>query len=162
MKIGIISDSHDNIPNLKKALAILEKENCEELIHCGDFCDPFMIKELRENFKGKIHCVFGNTDDKFLSTKKAIELNINLYGDFAEIEIDNKKIAIIHSPAIAEAVALSDKYDLVCHGHDHKKRCESRGETLLVNPGEIAGIKNNPSIAIYDTEKNEIKHIELK
>ena len=161
MKIGVISDSHDNLGNLNKAIDILEKEKVKVLIHCGDFCAPFMIKELAK-FKGDVHCVFGNIDDRYSSTKFAIEKGVNLYGDYAEIEIDAKKIAIVHSPFFAEALVLSNKYDVVFYGHDHEKREEKRGKTLLVNPGTLGGVFHTASFAIYDTEKNKIEFFEIK
>ena len=36
MKIGIFTDLHANLPALKKALAIFEKENCDTIVHVGD------------------------------------------------------------------------------------------------------------------------------
>jgi len=46
MKIAVMSDSHDNIWKLRKALGIIQSKNCEKIIHCGDFVAPFMFKEL--------------------------------------------------------------------------------------------------------------------
>ncbi len=162
MKIGIISDTHDKIENLKKAFEIFEKEGVSEIIHCGDLTSPFVIKEL-EKFFGKVHLVFGNIEDRYTTTLFALKSeNVNLHGDYAELTLDNKKISFTHFPFFAENLALSGKYDAVFYGHTHEKKQEIKGKTLLVNPGELAGIKNNPSLAIYDTKKNEIKHVELK
>ena len=161
MKIGIISDSHDRIDNLNKALEIFIKNKVSEIIHCGDFCAPFMIQEMAK-FKGKIHCIFGNINDEYTSTKFAIENGVNLYGDFAELEIDRKKIAVVHFPQIARSLALSGKYDAVFYGHDHIKNFEKVNNTFLVNPGELMGRKAKPSCAIYNTEENSIKHIDIK
>jgi len=162
MKIAIISDTHDRKEELRK---LIKKFNGEikpaVMIHCGDFCAPFMIKEMA-NFNGEVHCVFGNIDDKYTSTQFAIDTGVNLHGTYAELEKGGKKIGIVHFPALAEAMALSGKYDIVFYGHDHKATIEKRGKTLLINPGELAGLKEKPSYAIYDTDKNEIKLEELK
>ena len=40
MIIAIMSDSHDNIWNLRKALEIIKKKNAQMIIHCGDFIAP--------------------------------------------------------------------------------------------------------------------------
>jgi len=154
MKIGIISDSHDHIEETHKAIDFLNKNNVDVLVHCGDFCAPFMMKELKK-FNGEIHCVFGNTDDRFTTPKLAEELEINFHGDLAEIEIDNKKIAVNHFPIIGQALAQSQIYDVVFHGHAHGKLKEEHGKTLLVNPGEIMGWKGDKTFAIYDTATHD-------
>ena len=61
MKIVIISDSHDNTSNLKKAVDIANTEQCKYLIHLGDIIAPFASKHLQE-FHGEIHAVHGNCD----------------------------------------------------------------------------------------------------
>lgn len=160
MKIGIISDTHDRIQETKKVMEKITEKGCKTLIHCGDFCAPFIVEELA-NFKGKVHCCFGNTDDRFFSTKIAIENGIDLQGDIGEIEIDNKKIAFVHFPQIAEAFVLTKKYDIVFHGHTHESRKEKINNTWLVNPGEIMGYKGPPTYAIYDTKTNEVEIIPL-
>ncbi len=48
MLIAVMSDSHDNIWNLQKALGIVKEKGAEMIIHCGDFVAPFMLKELEE------------------------------------------------------------------------------------------------------------------
>ena len=162
MKIGLISDTHDRIENLNQTIKILKKEKVAELIHCGDLTSPFMVKELTK-FPGEVHCVFGNIDDRHTTTILALKTkNVKLYGDYSELNLSGKKIAFTHFPFFAEALALSGKYDAVFYGHTHEKQKEIKGKTLLVNPGELAGVKNKPSFAIYDTKKNIIKFFDLK
>lgn len=155
-----MSDTHDREDNMIKAIEIMNKKGCEKMIHCGDFCSPFMIVSMNE-FNGEVYCVFGNTDDRFCSTKLAIENNINLLGDFGEIEIDGKKIAIIHDNGIAAGLAGSGKYDVVFYGHSHIHKIENINDCLLVNPGELIGRKRKIGFIIYDTEDDKIEEINL-
>ena len=46
MKLGVISDTHDQIWNLEKALQQLK--SIEVIIHCGDLVSPFMVRHLAE------------------------------------------------------------------------------------------------------------------
>jgi len=162
MKVGIISDSHDNIWVLDKALKQIKEKGAEILIHCGDFCAPFIMNNL-SSVDIPVHCVFGNIDDRHITPKMAeSKTNITFHGDIGEFEIDGKKIAITHFPHFAEGLAAKQQYDLVCHGHTHDQRKEKIGKTLLLNPGEIMGRKGTPSYAIYDTETSDAEFYEVK
>ena len=48
MKIGLISDSHDNIYNMKKSVNIFNTLGVEYVIHAGDIIAPFSLKILDE------------------------------------------------------------------------------------------------------------------
>lgn len=161
MKIGVISDSHDHELNLEKVLEQLNDNKVEILIHCGDFCAPFMIKRLSE-FNGEVYCVFGNIDDRYSSYKVANEHKINLQGDLAVLDLAGKKIAVTHNPVFARGLAFTGDYDIVFYGHTHEASIDKINNTLLGNLGEIIGRKNKPSYTIYDTELNEVKHIILE
>ena len=73
MKIGIISDSHDNIWKLEKALETLQ--STDVVLHCGDLIAPFIIKRLKAGLGDRpVHVVWGNNDgDKRLLTQFAQE-----------------------------------------------------------------------------------------
>jgi putative phosphoesterase len=161
MKIGVISDSHDRIDHLHLAIKLFQKNNIDTMIHCGDYCAPFMIRELA-SFKGDIHIVFGNINDRHLTTKICIEEHVYLHGDFAELELDNRKLAVIHYPNVAEALALSGEYDAVFYGHTHKAECREVDDCLLINPGELMGRFGSISCAIYDTKANSVEFCTLK
>ncbi len=157
MKIAVLSDSHDRIENLQKAIDIIIEE-AEVLIHCGDYCAPFMIKELAR-FKGEIHGVFGNVDgDIYLMMKFGREIpRLKLYHPLGEISPDDKKIAFVHYPQIARGLAATGDYDAVFYGHTHQFKNEKIGRTLFINVGEIMGKNSAPSFVIYDTASNLVE-----
>lgn len=152
MQVAIVSDTHDNIWNLQKALSRIEI--AEVLIHCGDLCSPFMIKHLAEGFPDRpIHIVWGNNDgDPRMICQVAEDYpHVFLWGQFTELELDGKRIAVNHYPEIALPLSLSGRYDLVCYGHDHQAHESRKGSCTLLNPGELLGMKGRPSFAWYDT-----------
>ncbi|MCK4745114.1 metallophosphoesterase family protein, partial [Candidatus Parcubacteria bacterium] len=51
MKVAIISDIHDNIPNLKKGLAYCAENNIEKIFCCGDVTNSETLKFLADNFQ---------------------------------------------------------------------------------------------------------------
>lgn len=163
MKIAILADLHDNLKNLELILEMFKEEKPDELIFCGDMCAPATLKELAKGFPGKIHLIFGNVDgDPYLMEKRAQENdNLIIYGLKAELELDNKKIAVVHYPDFAEGLASTGKYDVVFYGHDHQKNQTQVGKTLLVNPGTAGGMFQYPTFAIYNTKNNQIEFKEI-
>jgi putative phosphoesterase len=163
MKIAVMSDSHDNIWNLRKALAVIKAEGCAKIIHCGDFVAPFMFKEL-EQAGIPVYAVFGNNDgDKALLTRFALESDgrITLFPLVGELSADTCRIAFTHEWIVAEGLAATGNYDLVCFGHSHQPAEHRRGTTLAVNPGEIMGKDGAPGFCIYDTVTRTMQWISI-
>jgi len=160
MKIAIISDTHDNLTTLKKAIAWMNKNDIEEIIHCGDVCSPETLYELSKMFAGKIHVVFGNVDEYILDAgqETIAELpNVKLYGKTGELILSNKKIAFVHMPEIAKQLAASKKFDLVFCGHTHKPWEEKIGVCRLINPGNISNLIHKASFAVFDLESDKLE-----
>ncbi len=164
MKIAIVSDSHDNLPNIEKMLDFVNKNKTELIIHCGDLAAPSVImKELGPKFNGPIHFIHGNVADRELNEKVAKEFNhVTCHGDSGELTLDGKKIAFCHFPNQAEDLAKSGKYDLVFYGHDHTPWEKQIGKTRLLNPGTLAGMFNKATFAIYNTKTNKAELILLE
>ncbi|RME45013.1 MAG: metallophosphoesterase [Chloroflexi bacterium] len=162
-RVAIFSDSHDNIWNLDIALAQVREHGCDVLIHCGDLCAPFIVKQLAEGFSGPIHLVFGNNegDGRLIQVVGSQYAHVTHHGIYAELEIDGRQLAAIHYPEPARRIAQSGHFDLVCYGHDHTRHHEMIGSTHLVNPGEIMGKDHVPTWGLYDTESHTFTPIEL-
>lgn len=161
MRIAILSDVHDNIWKLETLLAGLE---ADVLIFCGDFCAPFTLAQIAEGFAGPVHVVFGNNDgDQFLLAQVAAKFpHVTLHGDFAELQLDGRQVAVTHYPQIGQALARSGIYDLVCHGHSHERVIEQAGKTVRVNPGEVMGRLGPSTYALYDTVTSQAEIAELE
>ena len=159
MKLAIISDTHDNVPNLEKALKWMNKNNVEQIIHCGDLCAPsILINVLAPEFSGTIHMVFGNVEDRGLLLKVVADFpNVKHYGDTGEIVIGGKKIAFVHFPEKAKQLARSGKYDLVFYGHTHTPWEEVVGKTRVINPGTLAGLFAKATFAVYNTDTGNLE-----
>lgn len=157
MKIAILSDIHDNIPNLDKALAEVKKQKIKTIIFCGDLCASSTLTKLAK-ISAKIHITFGNVDgDEYMITKLTEEKfkNVTLHEELGEIKIGGKKIAFCHLPKFAYGLASSGKYDLVFYGHTHTPWKEKVKKTILLNPGEIGSHFGKASFAIYNLKNNK-------
>lgn len=163
MKIAILSDSHDHLENLEKVLERVREEGAEAVLHCGDFCAPFILHEL-DALGVPVHGVFGNVDgDRHLMTRIALtELDhVELHGEVAEIELGGWRIGANHYPVLAEGLAASGRFDLVAYGHTHVAERRKVGDCWLVNPGEIMGRKGSVGFALADTEKGTVELVSL-
>lgn len=159
MKILIISDSHDNFPNLKKALILAKKEKAGTLIHCGDITAAATLKFIADNFSGKIYAILGNADnekEKIIKMAPTGKL-IKIFTETAEIEINGIKIAANHYPAEAKKLAATGKYDFVFYGHSHRPWVEIIGRTILANPGPLDNSFPTPTCAILDSKTKKLK-----
>ena len=161
MLVGIVSDIHDNIWALQYVLDGLR--GCQALLCLGDLCAPFTVAAIGEGFSGPVHLVWGNNDgDKLLIARNADRAgNITLYGDLAQLRLEGRSVAMNHYPDIAQALAASGCYDLVCYGHDHERCMTRTSGTLLLNPGEVMGRLGVHSYAIYDTDSGDARITEL-
>src|SRR3712207_650010 len=143
MRLGIVSDIHDNLWNLGSAIDFLNASS-DVLLCCGDLCSPFVVDELRR-FDGAVHIVFGNNDaDLFRITRKS-DSRVQVHGELLEIELDGRRVAMQHYDNIARGLATSGLYDLVCYGHNHRIALSRTRSTTVVNPGPIMGAAFGPA-----------------
>jgi len=151
MKIGIISDSHDHVKNIRKSLQIFREQNVDYVLHLGDFINPNSIKEF---LNIKLVGIFGNNDgDKFRLIGAFHEIGGEIKGDFYEFEADNLKFACYHGtePHIVDALIACQKYDVFLYGHTHQCVNKTVKKTMVLNPGTAHGFHERATIMIFDT-----------
>ena len=87
--------------------------------------------------------------------------HVILHGALAQLELGGLKVAANHYPEIGRGLARSGDYGLVCYGHDHAPLEERVGECLLLNPGELMGMKGRSTMAEVDTDGRKVRWIDL-
>jgi len=159
MKIGIISDVHNNEVNLKKVLSYCNNNEIKIIICCGDLASEETLNFLNDNYNGAIHYTFGNMDNDQLRNFEFTGRykNTRLYQNIGEVEIEGKKIAFVHFPEIARKLCETGKYDFVFYGHTHKPWEEMIGKCKMLNPGNVAGEIFLPTFAIWESDKDNFK-----
>lgn len=165
MRIGIISDTHDNLPMVEKAIKLLNKEEVNLVLHAGDYVAPFVIPKFK-SLNAKLIGVFGNNDgDHELLKKRFSETsNCEIRGKFALIDADGFKIALLHGDEsqLLDALTACESLDAIVHGHAHTTDVYSKGKTLIINPGEVCGyLSGKSTLALLDTAKKEAKIIQI-
>jgi len=165
MLIGAISDTHDNLPQVEKAVKYLNSQNVALALHAGDYVAGFVIPKFKL-LNCKLIGVFGNNDgDHELLKKRFSETtNCTIHERFTSIEVEGYRIALLHGHEVEllNAIIESGYFDAVIHGHSHYKGVEKKGKTLAINPGEVCGyLTGKSTVALLDSLKGEARIVEL-
>jgi len=156
-----MSDSHDNLDAIQRAVRYFSDVNCKLVVHAGDFIAPFAAKEL--SFLGcPVKAVFGNCDGE----KKGLEKVFDLIGEIKRepfsFEYAQQRFLLTHTQFANTAYIRSGKYDVIIYGHTHKPEIRKARGLLLLNPGEAGGwLTGKSSLALLDPETLEAEIIFL-
>jgi putative phosphoesterase len=137
MLLGIISDSHDNIPAIKEILKIFKERGVEQVIHAGDLVSPFTLEPFKEAGLPLTVILGNNEGERELIRKKFGQAGFSVHQEPFELEIAGLNIVVCHRPEVAEP--FIGQADVVIFGHTHKLSAETREDTLVINPGELGG-----------------------
>jgi hypothetical protein len=158
--IGIISDTHEDVRMIRKAVRIFKERAPTFVIHCGDIISPPVL----EHFAGiALRIVFGNNDGERSGLKKKCS-ELGFYGIDETLTFTHagKTFFVNHGtrPSTIEQAADSQQYDYVLHGHTHEQRNELRGKTRIVNPGALFSA-DTYSIAFLEPETGAVEFVEI-
>ncbi len=165
MLIGAISDTHDNLSLVEKAVIHLNSEKVGLVLHAGDYVAPFVIPKFKQ-LNCKLVGVFGNNDGDHELLKKRFSETVNctIHERFAAVTLDGYKIALLHGDEteLLNALIDSEYFNAVIHGHSHLNGIQARGKTLVINPGELCGyLTGESTLALLDTDKHQAKIVPL-
>lgn len=157
-----MSDSHNDIEAMEKAIAIFRKKEIKMVLHAGDITSPRMLEYLKDF---DFYAVLGNGDiiDKEDINLKAVSLGMRPVEETVEFECCGKSFIIFHGhnvPLYREAVA-SGKYNYIIKGHTHHFENYVSNECRIINPGAVYG-HDESSIAILDIETGKVEKIDLE
>jgi len=184
VRIGIVSDVHNNSEGLRIAL---ERMGDVDLLLCaGDVVEEYRFRNeavalLQER---EAHCVLGNHDLGLLApsgtrAREADHVQPELLRYLAaqptrtELAIDGKRLLMTHASPCApgtqyvmrgspELRRMADvEADFIIIGHTHAQLVERVGGALVINPGSV-GLAVDPtngrrhSYAVLDTRSDEV------
>ncbi len=161
MLVGIVSDTHENMDMIDKAVKIFNDLKVSVVFHAGDIISPITFSHF-EKLNCVLHLVFGNNDGEKSGLKEKFSKLGSISVPPAKFDLEGIKFILFHEPLFVEELALSGKFDYIIYGHTHKKDLRKIGNTLIINPGECSGwLTGEKSIAILDTDKKEVEFINL-
>ena len=169
MRIGVISDTHDNIEMARRSGEAFRSLGVDLIIHLGDWIAPFTLAELASSFGGRIIGIYGNNDGEILGLQRVASMyNAELHEPPYMLSLDGRRLLLVHgwgSPEqtreLVEALAHSQRWDAVLYGHTHQADYRVINGVILLNPGTASGILNKPSIAVLDLKDMSAEVIRL-
>ena len=138
MRIGVISDTHNHLPNVARIAELLNEARVERVVHTGDITQAKTLRALAA-LDAPLVGVFGNNDvEREALAAACAELGHVFVDPPLRVEWAGRRIAVVHDPRELDALDLAH-VDVALYGHDHRHALERRGATLCFNPGECAG-----------------------
>ena len=155
MKIGVVSDTHNNLKNVSRIVELFNEHGVEIVIHTGDVTQAKTL-ELFADLNAKLIGVFGNNDQERDSLGKVIDKHgFEFHEPPLELTLAEREILVVHDPRELE-YALTPECDLALHGHTHLLEMKIENGTLIFNPGECAGhLEGHNAIGIVDLKSIE-------
>ena len=160
MKLGIASDSHDNLVKIAAAVECFNNEAVSLVLHAGDYISPITANAF-DKLDAPLVGVFGNNDGERLYLTERFRDIGEIHPDHHEFVFDGKKGVLMHEPKFIEALVKSGLYDLIVYGHTHEIDIRE-GHPLVINPGECGGwLTGRATVAIVNTDGMSVRLIDL-
>jgi len=164
MKIGIMSDSHDNLDRVAGAVEVFNENGVSKVLHAGDIIAPFVTRPLKR-LNCPVVAVYGNNDGEKLHLKESFELTSKvgvIREPPVELELGTRRVYLTHWPHQLEVLARSGEYDVMVYGHTHDLDIRRVGKTLVINPGETGGwLRGTATVVVLDLATMEPEVVEL-
>ena len=139
MKIGVVSDTHNNLKNCKRIVELFNEARVEHVIHTGDITQAKTLAVF-SNLEMSLHGVFGNNDQERDSLDEAVdEFGFHFIDPPLALEWSSRKLVVVHDP-IELAMIEPTEFDVILHGHTHLQVIDFGADRLTFNPGESAGM----------------------
>ncbi len=155
MIVGLVSDTHDNIYMIDRAVERLNEERVGLVLHAGDYVSAFTAKHF-EPLEAPMIGVYGNNcAERELLGRVYAEAGAEIRGYFAEVEADGLRVALLHGHRKEDVDrAYGGGYDVIVRGHTHRASIGEEDGVLVVNPGEVCGyVSGRCTLAFLDTER---------
>lgn len=163
MKIGVLADTHDRLPAIRELLKQMADRGVNMVLHCGDYCAPFALQPFIDAHM-TLAGVFGRNDGdrEGLIAMAQRAMGAELFEGPHSLEIGGTRILVVNDIGDVQARSI-DAHGIVVHGCTHRQEMKTRGETLLVNPGEGCGwVHGVPGAAVIDLASRQVEFLTLK
>ncbi|WP_437224231.1 metallophosphoesterase [Planctomicrobium sp. SH661] len=161
MRVGIFSDTHDHLDNIRRAVALFNDRKCDCVLFAGDLVSTFAIPPLR-HLKCPLYGCFGDNE----GNRTGILGGFRIIGQIREAPAayelaDGTRIVIVHMER--QLTGFRDAFDIAVYGHTHRPSVSRDDQgRLFINPGETSGwTYGNPTVALLETSDQSVEIIPI-
>jgi uncharacterized protein len=156
MRLGILSDTHDDLARTRLAVQVLRDAGADALIHCGDLASPPIVAAC-----AILPCwfVFGNHDaDSVPALQRAAdEFGAGCLGWGGVIELAEKRIGVVHGHMTIDVRrVLAQHPDYLLFGHSHFPSDAIVDSVRRINPGALHRA-DELTVAMLDLASGELR-----
>ena len=155
MRIGVVSDTHNNLANVREIVSLFNAAAVDRVIHTGDITKGKTL-DVFADLAAPLYGVFGNNDQERDSLQASIDAHRFTFCE-PPLTLDwaGRRIVVVHDPWDFRELS-TDGCQLALHGHTHRYRCERGNGLLTFNPGECAGhMQGYNAIGVVDLKTLE-------
>jgi len=160
MRIGVVSDTHNNLRSVRAIVEIFDRAGVDCVVHTGDVTQAKVLDAFAP-MRAPLYGVWGNNDvERDTLETAAARHAMEIVDDVLHLEWHERRIVVAHDPRDLERHLAAD-HALALHGHTHLYRHERVNGTLVFNPGECAGmLRGHNRVGIVDlaTLHCELEH----
>lgn len=156
MRLGVVSDTHNLLPNVRRIVELFNAAAVERVIHTGDVTQARTVHALAA-LHAPLIGVYGNNDERAELAGAAAEHGFVFHEGVLRLTLAARRIVVVHDPLDLPA-AGEEGHDLALHGHDHRLTVERTAGRLRFNPGECAGhMPGYNTVGIVDLATLEVE-----
>ena len=161
MKIGVVSDTHNNLKNIEIIINLFNDIKVPIVVHTGDISNANALEQFSK-LNSELFGVYGNNDRNESGLEEVAQRNnFQFQEPPRRLSLLDREIVIFHEPDNIDQFLSENKLiNVVLYGHTHRYENNTKNGVLYFNPGESAGMqKGRNAIGILDLKKLEAKRI---
>ncbi|MFM8409751.1 MAG: YfcE family phosphodiesterase [Alphaproteobacteria bacterium] len=156
MRIGVVSDTHNLLPNVQRIVELFNAAGLDRVVHTGDVTRAGTVHALG-GLRVPLVGVYGNNDEREGISVAAAEHGFVFHEGTLALEWAGRRILVTHDPRDL-GPRWTEGFDVALHGHDHRLAVDRADGRLRFNPGECAGhLPGHNTVGVLDLVSLEVE-----
>jgi len=161
MRLGILSDTHDELDRTRLAVQLLRGAGAEALVHCGDLASPPIVQALAVL---PAWFALGNHDSDMVPAlqRAATEFGPVCLGWGGVIEIGGRRVGVAHGHMTTDVRrVLAEQPEFLLSGHSHFPSDVVVDGVRRINPGALHRA-DEFTVAVLELVSGELQVLRLE